>query len=322
MAMFAALSDRKLTALVCAALLLVAWTTGAWAQTSSATITGFVRDATGAAVPGADIMLRNTATSVERATKSNAAGSYSFLNVAPGEYTLEAGASGFSRSKLSAFTLEVNQTATFDISLSVGAIEQSVSVNAQGAAVEFTTAELGTVVTEKQITDLPLNGRNFTQMLAMSPGVSPISTGQNKTGTTGGLRSLLNPSFGGQTNRSNLFLLDGMINSSSPSNFDNGGFNSYAIPPIIDTLQEFKVQSHNDEAQYGQVMGGIVNTVTKSGTNDLHGTAWEYVRNNDFDARSRFLPTVPPFRWNQFGAAAGGPVYLPKLYKGRNKTFF
>jgi hypothetical protein len=291
-------------------------------QTSSASITGVVKDVSGAVVPRAVIVLRSSATSVERQTLTNESGNYAFLNVLPGPYTLSAEGSGFSRSQTGPITLEVNQSATFDFVLNVGGVEQTVNVNAVGVNVEFTTAGLGAVVTQRQIADLPLNGRNFTQMLALAPGASPISTGQNKTGTTGGLRSLLNPSIGGQTNRSNLFLLDGMINSTSTSNFDNGGFNSYSIPPIIDTLLEFKVQSHNDEAQYGQVMGGIVNTVTKSGTNDLHGTAWEYVRNNDFDARSRFLPTVPPFRWNQFGAAAGGPVYVPKLYNGRNRTFF
>ena len=100
-------------------------------------------------------------------------------------------------------------------------------------------------------------------------------------------------------------------------------FNSgYVVPPIVDSVQEFKVQSHNDQAEFGMVVGGTINVVTKSGTNQLHGTAWEYLRNDALDARNTFLPSAQPLRQNQFGATAGGPVYLPKLYDGRNRTFF
>ena len=115
-------------------------------------------------------------------------------------------------------------------------------------------------------------------------------------------------------NRSNLYLLDGILNIEQQ-------FNTYNVAPILDTIQEFKVDSHNDQAQFGQVMGGVVNIVTKSGSNKLHGTGWEFVRNNDFDARNPFLLSVTPFKQNQFGGTLGGPVVLPH-YNGRNRTFF
>ena len=285
---------------------------GVYAQASSATVTGIVTDSTGAVVPECNLTLRNVATAVDRTTKTNPAGTYSFPNVAPGAYTLVAEAAGFSRNQIEQFTLAVNQTATFDVKLEVGGVNQTIEVQAQAAQIEASTSELGGVVAQRQVNDLPLNGRNFTQLLALQPGVSPVSVQQNSNVI--GLRGTINPAVNGQQNRSNNFYLDGMVN--------NSGQNSYLIPPIVDTIQEFKLQSHNDEAQFGQVIGGIINVVSKSGTNQLHGSGWEYIRNNAFDARNRFVATPQPFRWNQFGAAGGGPVVIPKLYNGHDKTFF
>src|SRR5207249_11824053 len=167
------------------------------------------------------------------------------------------------------------------------------------------------------VTDLPLNGRNFTQLLSLTPGVSPVSVAQNSGGstaiTTAG-SSFAFPAINGQTNRSNFFMLDGVNNQ--------GNFTStYGVPPVIDTIQEFKVQSHNDQAEFGGVLGGIINVVSKSGTNDFHGSAWEFLRNDVLDARNTFLLEKTPFRQNEFGVAGGGPVLLPG-YNGRNKTFF
>jgi hypothetical protein len=219
----------------------------------------------------------------------------------------------FTTTRLNAFTVEVNQTAVLDFTLSVGSLEQSVTVDAQAVRVEAATAELGSVISQRQVVDLPLNGRNFTQLLALQPGATPVSTAQTGGGN-GGLRSSINPAVNGATNRSNQILIDGMLNLAFQT--------TAAIPPIIDTIQEFKVQSHNDQAEYGGVLGGIINVATKSGTNQLYGSAWEFVRNNAFDARGPFLATVLPYRWNQFGGMLGGPVYVPKLYNGRNRTFF
>jgi hypothetical protein len=290
----------------------------AHAQLSTAHINGTVRDATGGIVPEARITLRSTETGVERTTVSNNAGNYSFVGIPPGNYTLAASRSGFSTTKIEVFTLQVNQTATFDFTISVSAVQQSVTIEATGVAVESSTAELGAVVQTQQVVDLPLNGRNFTQLLSLTPGVSPVSVAQNAgagfgSSTTAG-SSFSFPSINGQTNRSNFFMLDGINNQ---GNF----LGTYGVPPIIDTIQEFKVQSHNDEAEFGQALGGIINLVSKSGTNEFHGTAWEFLRNDVLDARNTFLPDKTPFRENQFGIAGGGPVILPK-YNGKNRTFF
>ncbi|HLJ13310.1 MAG TPA: carboxypeptidase regulatory-like domain-containing protein [Bryobacteraceae bacterium] len=302
--------------LIALSILLGAGLTTANAQVSTASVNGIVRDSSGGVIPGATLVLRNTDTGVGRNTVSNSAGVYVFLNVLPGTYTLTMSKPGFSTEQLSPFLLEVNQTATFDGVLKVGTVQSSLTVEAAGAAVEASTSELGAVVETKQVSDLPLNGRNFTQLLSLTPGVSPVSVAQNSGGgTQRPIGSFEFPSVNGQPNRSNFFLLDGIINEGSLRN-------TYAVPPIIDGIQEFKVQSHNDEAEFGGVLGGIVNVVSKSGTNQLHGSAWEFLRNSVFDARSFFLASVTPYKQNQFGVAAGGPVVLPKLYNGRNHTFF
>lgn len=287
------------------------------AQVSTAAINGTVRDATGAVIPGAKVVLHNTETGVERHVITNNAGDYALLNIPPGNYTLEASKAGFSTQKLAAFTLSVNQTTTLDFSLAVASVSQTINVKAQGVELQSSTSNLGQVVTQKEVGNLPLNGRNFTELLALTPGAAPISVSQNSGGSflASKVGNFNFPAINGQTNRSNMFLLDG-INDLEPFNSE------YLVPPIIDDIQEFKVQSHNDQAKFGGVMGGTVNVVTKSGTNQLHGDAWEYVRNDAFDARSFFLPSVQPLRQNQFGATLGGPVVIPRIYNGHDRTFF
>ena len=285
-----------------------------------------IRDPTGAVVPGATIVLRNVDTSVERTSTANSAGAYGFVSIPPGNYTIESTAKGFSSQKLAPFVLAVDQTATFDFALTVGTETQVVTVQAAAAQLDVTNANLGTVIATKQVNDLPLNGRNFTALLALTPGVVAISTAQNGTNIAGGgfgsaiaLGSDYTfPAINGQSNRSDYFLADGLPNYAAINS-------TYAVAPIIDAIQEFKVVSHTDDAEFGSVLGGVVNVVTKSGTNELHGAAWEYLRNTAFDARNYFLPTTqskPFFHQNQFGGAVGGPVIIPKLYDGKNKTFF
>jgi hypothetical protein len=295
----------------------VVFPTTSTAQSSTASINGTARDASGSVVPGAEVVLTNTQTNVERHAVTNEAGICVFLNVIPGEYTLQVSKMGFKTSKQSAFTLVVNQTVTFDFNLEVGEITQEVTVQAVGAEVQSSTAELGAVVGHEQVQDLPLNGRNFTQLLSLTPGASPVSVAQNSGGwgAVSAGSTFTFPSINGQTNRSNFFMLDGINNQ--------GAFlSTYAVAPIIDSIQEFKVQSHNDGAEFGGALGGIVNVVTKSGTNKLHGSIWEYLRNDAFDARNTFFQEKTPFRQNQFGAAVGGPVVIPSLYNGHNQTFF
>ncbi len=307
-------------------LLLLFLAGSASAQVSTASINGVIRDPAGAVIPGATIVLRNVDTSVERTSTTNEAGAYGFVSIPPGSYTIEATAKGFSSQKLAPFVLAVGQAATFDFALTVGTATQVVTVEAAAAQLDVTNANLGTVIATQQVNDLPLNGRNFTALLALTPGVVAISTAQNGTNIAGGgfgsaiaLGSDYTfPAINGQSNRSDYFLTDGLPNFAAINS-------TYAVAPIIDAIQEFKVVSHTDDAEFGSVLGGVVNVVTKSGTNELHGSAWDYLRNTAFDARNYFLPasqSKPFFHQNQFGGAIGGPVIIPKLYDGRNKTFF
>ncbi len=285
------------------------------AQSASASINGTVRDSTSAVVPNARITLGNVQTNVRQTTITNSAGNYVVLNISPGLYTLEVVKEGFATSRQTDFVLAVNQTATFDFTLSVGATAQTVDVSASGANIEASTAELGTVINARQVNDLPLNGRNFTELLTLTPGVIPISTDQNGGGWPAQpIGAFVFPSINGQSNRSNSFRLDGVIN-------DAAFTSTYAVQPVIDDIQEFKVQGHNDEAQFGQVLGGIINVVTKSGTNAFHGDLWDFLRNDRLDARNFFVQDKTPLKQNQFGVAVGGPVLFPG-YNGRNKTFF
>jgi outer membrane receptor protein involved in Fe transport len=306
-------------ALIAALILLVAFPSASWAQRSAAAINGTVRDTTGAVIPDATIVLTNTETNVAQTALTNATGEYVVLNILPGTYVMKASKEGFQTINQPAFTLQVNQTTTFDFTLQVGSTTQTVTVEAAAAGIETSTAELGSVVTQRMVDDIPLNGRNFSELLELTPGVSPISTAQNSGGWGGApLGSYTFPSVNGQTNRSNLWLMDGINNQ--------GEFEStYNIAPQIDDIEEFKVQSHNDEAQFGGALGGIINVVTKGGTNSLHGDAFEFHRDRALDGRGFFLaPTEPKqaFTQNQFGLTLGGPIYIPHLYNGKNRTFF
>jgi hypothetical protein len=281
-------------------------------QVSTASVTGTVVDSTGAAVPGASLSLHNLGTGVDSKTQTNSSGEYVFVNVTPGSYTLRVDKTGFQSSQQAPFKLSVNQTAAFDFKLELGSAAQTVTVTASSTALEASTSELGAVVESKAVNDLPLNGRNFTQLLNLTPGASPVDTAQ--TFGFRGVGSYDFPSFNGARNRSSLFLVDGVI--------DQGSINStYAVPLIVDDIAEFKVDSHNDQVQFGGVTGGVINVVTKSGTNEFHGTLWEFLRNSALDSRNTFFPNVQALRQNQFGANFGGPVELPH-YNGKNRTFF
>ncbi|MGB8480089.1 MAG: TonB-dependent receptor [Acidobacteriaceae bacterium] len=284
--------------------------------TASAALSGIVRDASGAVIPGAAIALTNVDTGTNQTASSNSTGTYSIIDIPPGHYTVTAQKQGFNTAKQPSFTLEVNQTATINFRLQVGSSNTTVLVSAAGTRIETATAELGMVIGRREINDLPLNGRNFTELLLLGPGISTANPSQNAGG--GGIGNPIGnvtfPAINGQSNRSNMFLLDGINNYGSIRD-------TYAVQPIIDDMLEFKVQSHNDEAQFGQTLGGIVNLVTKSGTNQFHGDVWEFLRNDALDATNYFNPVRTPLNQNQFGANIGGPVLLP-YYNGRNKTFF
>lgn len=292
------------------------------AQVSTASINGVVRDSSGAVISNAAVVLRNVDTTVENTTITNKSGVYSIFSITPGRYTLRISATGFSSKQVDMFPLAVSQIATFDFTLEVGSQSSVVIVQGSSAQLNTSSASLGTVIGTQQANDLPLNGRSFTELLTLTPGVSAINTAQNAGGgfatPTVVTSDVVIPAINGQGNRSNFFLADGM------NDFDNI-VSTYAIPPIIDAIQEFTVVSHTDSAEYGGVLGGVINVTTKSGTSVLHGSAWEYARNAIFDARSYFLPTdvaKTPYSQNQFGGSIGGPVRIPKLYDGRSNTFF
>ncbi len=288
---------------------------GTCSAQNTASINGTIRDVSGGVVPEATVVLKNVETGVERRTASNDVGVYVLQQILPGKYNIDVHKEGFTTAEEHGMTLLVNQTTTYDFTLSVGSSRQTVTVGVSIAALQTSTAELGTAITRTEINDLPLNGRNFSQLLMLTPGVSPVNVSQN----AGGARTIpwggfVVPSVNGQTNRSNMFLLDG-VNDNEATN------GSFEITPTLDDIQEFKVDSHNDLPQFGGGLGGVVNVVTKSGTNAVHGAGWEFLRNEKLDARNPFFTSRNPLRQNQFGANIGGPVVLPH-YNGRNRTFF
>jgi hypothetical protein len=275
------------------------------AQVANAQISGTVHDSSGAVIPGARLLLKNQETGVTTATTTNGNGVYVIQQILPGTYTLEASMKGFTTTQLAPFHLVVNQATVFDITLSVGAANQSVTVQAEGAELQTATAELGTVLTSKQIEDLP-TGRNIQNLMHLTPGVSEIQTGQSSI-----------PSVNGQINRTSMFLLDGVNDTAFV-------YSSMALVPIPETIDQFKVESHNDSAEIGGVLGGVINQTSKAGTNSYHGQVWEIEQNSAFNARNHFsLPgRISPFKDHTVGGVIGGPVRIPKLYNGHDKTFF
>src|SRR5438270_265347 len=293
--------------LFAAALVFTLSASPAWAQATAA-INGTVRDSAGVDIVDATDVLTIRDTNLDGSESTNSVGSYVMTNVLPGNYDLKVTMSGFGPAVKTGLILLVNQTATYDFTRKAGAVNEVVEVQDNPVTLETSTSELGVAVVREQVNDLPLNGRNFTQMLNLTPGVSSVNVSQNSA-TSGGVWSnpvgtFSYPAINGQSNRSNLYLLDGVNNQ--------GSFGStYAVPPIVDDIEEFKVQSHNDDASFGGVLGGVVNVVTKSGTRAYHGSAWEFLRNTKLDARNPFLTKVTPFQQNQFGGAFGGPLWIP-----------
>src|SRR3984893_15596030 len=298
------------------------------AQTSTGEVNGTVTDPNGAAVPGALIKLINQSTEIENQATTNQSGYFTFVNVKPAAYTLRVEVPGFKKAQTEPFDVSVSATVTQNVALTVGDVAEVVEVSAGSELIQGSSSELGTVITERVVDDLPLNGRNFTQLLTLTPGVTPVSTSQNKSigGVEGNVgipgSGFADPSFHGQQNRSKLYFFDGIINT-------NVRGPNYIVIPNIDLVQEFKVVGHDAKADFGGAMGGVVNMVSKSGGNSFHGSAFEYVRNDAFDARNSFdvcttarckpgqgVPDKPlPFRQNQFGAILTGPIF-------KNKTFF
>jgi len=300
----------------------------AYSQTSTGEVNGTLTDPTGSAVPGATIKLISQETKIETQTTTNPDGYFRFVNVKPGNYALNIEVTGFKRVITAPFALGVSETSSKNITLQVGNVAETVEISGDSEVIQTATTELGTVITERAVEDLPLNGRNFTQLLTLTPGVTPVSTSQNKSigGVEGNVglpgSGFSDASFHGQQNRSKLYFFDGIINT-------NIRGPNYIVIPNIDLIQEFKVVGHDAKAEFGGAMGGVVNMVSKSGGNKYHGSAFWFVRNDAFDARNSFdqcttarcapgqrVPDKPqPFRQNQFGAVFSGPIW-------KDRTFF
>jgi hypothetical protein len=291
-------------------------------------VNGTVTDPNGAGVPGAVVKLQSQATKIEIETTTNDSGYFNFVNLNPTVYVLRVEVQGFKGVQTPPFDVGVSEAVTRNISLTIGQVSETVEISAAAELIQQSSSDLGTVIPEKVVQDLPLNGRNFTQLLTLTPGVTPVSTSQNRSigGVEGNVgipgSGFADPSFHGQENRSKLYFFDGIINT-------NVRGPTYIVIPNIDLIQEFKVVGHDSRADYGGAAGGVVNMVSKSGGNNFHGSAFEYIRNDAFDARNPFdvcttarckpgqgVPDSPlPFRQNQFGATLTGPIF-------KNKTFF
>src|SRR5450759_3652398 len=282
----------------------------------TASLTGTVRDSTGASVANAEVAVTNTERGINRTTASNSDGEYSVPALpAPASYNLTVNAPGFKKYQATGVVLQVAQKARVDVSLQVGAASAEVTVMGTTVAqVETQSSDLAGTVSGKEITQLQLNGRNFTQLVTLVPGVSN-QTGADEAGV--GITGSVAYSMNGGRIEYNNWELDG------GDNMDNGSNGSLNVYPSLEAIAEFKVLTSNYGAQYGRNGSGTVEVETKSGTSAFHGVAYEFVRNDVFNARNYFQSSVPPYKKNDFGYTIGGPVYIPGVYnKDKQKTFF
>jgi hypothetical protein len=278
------------------------------AQNDTAVLSGRVLDATGLGVPGAQVRLTKRSTGATRETLSASDGVYRIELIEPGDYALRVAANGFKTQDYSAIHLQVAQSSQLNVTLAVGIVTEQVSVNETVSPLDSVSVAQGAVVSEEKIKALPLNGRQFLQLAMLSPGVNSggMAVQQNsvRQGEVGGL------SVAGSRTNDSAYLLDGVINT-------DPDYNALNYVPIVDTISEFRVQVAQYSAEYGRASGGQINVLTQSGTNNIHAVAWEFLRNNQLDARPFNLTTqssVPKFQRNQFGGLIGGPILKNKLF--------
>src|SRR5579864_1385461 len=287
-------------------LLLLAAATAGWAQKDMGSIVGVVKDGTGAVVADAKV----TVTDVDRGTAvhatTNASGEYVAGPMRIGQYTVTVEKAGFKRAVAGPVVLNVQDRVGVDIILQVGAISETMTVSTTAAQLETETSELGQVVNSHTATTLPLNGRNFAQLAQLAVGVAPSEPG-SRTETSWGFSS------NGARSLQNNFLLDGIDNNANLGDVLNGS--AYVIQPSVDAIAEFKVETNSYSAEFGRGNGAILNAILKSGTNSLHGDAYEFLRNDKLDGKNAFDASRQPYKQNQFGFTLGGPII-------KNRTFF
>lgn len=287
----------------------------AFSQGLQNAIQGEVTDSTGAAVAGAGVTVTNNATGVVRSVSTDSAGQYSAPSLVIGEYTVRVAQPGMKAAVRTNIVVQADKAARVDFQLEIGDMSQSVEVKADISDVLLRTedAATGIVVSQLQAENLPLKGRNFATLAQMAPGANEAQPGnQNSLGRT----QPLNLSANGQRQFDNNYRLDGV-------SMISGYINGSTFVPSLEALQEVSVQTGQYSASMGLYSGAQVDMVVKSGTNQVHGSAYEFLRNNKLNARQFFdVSAPPPFRFNQFGATIGGPLFVPKLYNGKNRTFF
>ncbi len=294
----------KSTTIVITMISLTFLAAGAGAQTSTATLVGRVTDASGGVVSGVAVRLTNLATNATHQSSTNEAGDYTVPYLEPGRYTLDASAGGFRTYKQSEFGLEVAQSLRLDIQLEVGATAESITVTDTPTALNTESGTRGDVTTNLEIAEIPLDGRNFSDLAYLTGGVIPKGDGGDGAFAVNGARA---DNAG--------FIMDGMNNTQRRNT-------GAMINPPLEGVQEFRMMTSGFSAEYGRYAGGMLTVVTKSGTNRLKGALYEFLRNDALDAGGYFDVEKSKLRRNQFGATVSGPVYIPKLYNGKNRTFF
>lgn len=294
--------------------LTIFFTSAAFSQV--ATLTGRITDPSGAVIPQASVTARAMTTGVSTSTETTSEGYYTMPALIPGRYEVTISKTGFVPVRQTGLELTVQQVARLDVTLKLGAVAETIEVQAQATLLDSESSAVGQVIGNRQVTELPLLGRNTYALAMLVPGVRP-SAGVNNLVID--QISTVAYSINGQRANSNEFLLDGAPNSAASQN-----------QPVInanpDMVQEFKVETNNFSAEFGRAAGGVFNVVTRSGSNDLHFSLYEFLRNDKLNANDFFANRSgtkrAPFRFNQFGGTIGGPVVIPKLYNGRNRTFF
>jgi len=288
-------------------LLLVMWAClASFGQKDTGAIAGTVKDASGAVVADAKVTITDTDRGTSTTSTTNAQGEYVFSPLHIGRYNVTVEKQGFKKAVAGPITVDVQERPEVNVALQVGSFTETVNVNTQGPQLETETSELGDVVTSKVVETLPLNGRNYAQLALLGVGVSPAEPGSRVSASFGfssnGARSLQNN-----------FLLDGVDNNANLGDVLNES--SYVIQPSVDAIAEFKVQTNSYSAEFGRGNGAIMNAIIKSGTNSLHGDAYEFLRNDKLDGRNAFDTSRQPYKQNQFGFTLGGPII-------KNRTFF
>jgi len=290
-------------------LLLAGWCSVARAQQVQGSFTGQVTDSSGAVIGGAQVTAVEQDTGFTRGATTVADGSYLIPLLPPGHYRLEVQAAGFEKTRTGTVQLLVNAHLKIDFQMKVGAQATEITVSAPPTVLDTQSSSVGTTIEQGKVQELPLNGRHFLELTLFTPGVVPAAGGSENSERGGAIN------VNGLRESMNNYLLDGMSNTTM-------SVGQYVVTPPLDSVQEFRMETGMYDARFGGQAGAQVNMVTRSGTNQLHGSLHDFVRNKIFDAPNYFEPEVPPFVRNQFGATLGGPITLPSIYKGRDRSFF